>query len=45
MFVAYYCNGYSMAPLTQYKNNKIKQELTKKKATSQVNPMKDYTLI
>ena len=31
MFVAYYCNGCSMAPLTQYKNNEIKQELTKEK--------------
>ena len=31
MFVAYYCNGCSTAPLRQYKNNEIKQELTKKK--------------
>ena len=31
MFVAYYSNGRSMAPLTQYKNNEIKQELTKEK--------------
>ena len=31
MFVAYYCNGCSMAPLRQYKNNEIKQELTKEK--------------
>ena len=31
MFVAYYSNGRSMAPLTQYKNNEIKQELTKAK--------------
>ena len=31
MFVAYYCEGYSTAPLTQYKNNKIKQDLTKEK--------------
>ena len=31
MFVAYYCQGYSAAPLTQYKNNEIKQELTKEK--------------
>ena len=31
MFVAYYCNGCSMAPLQQYKNNEIKQELTKEK--------------
>ena len=31
MFVAYYCEGCSAAPLTQYKNNKIKQELTKEK--------------
>ena len=45
MFVAYYSNGRSMAPLTQYKNNEIKQELKKKKTISQVNPMKDYTLI
>ena len=27
--VAYYCNGCNMTPLTQYKNNKIEQELTK----------------
>ena len=31
MFVAYYCEGSSTAPLTQYKNNEIKQELTKEK--------------
>ena len=31
MFVAYYCNGCSMAPLRQYENNEIKQELTKEK--------------
>ena len=31
MFVAYYCEGCSTAPLKQYKNNKIKQELTKEK--------------
>ena len=31
MFVAYYCEGCSAAPLTQYKNNEIKQELTKEK--------------
>ena len=31
MFVAYYCEDSSAAPLTQYKNNKIKQELTKEK--------------
>ena len=31
MFVAYYCNGCSMALLTQYKNKEIKQELTKEK--------------
>ena len=31
MFVAYYCDGCSMAPLTQYKNKEIKQELTKRK--------------
>ena len=31
MFVAYYCEGHSAAPLTQYKNNQIKQELTKEK--------------
>ena len=30
MFVAYYCEGCSAAPLTQYKINEIKQELTKK---------------
>ena len=31
MFVAYYCEGCSAAPLTQYKNNEIKQELAKEK--------------
>ena len=31
MFAAYYCEGCSAAALTQYKNNKIKQELTKEK--------------
>ena len=31
MFVAYYCEGCSAAQLTQYKNNEIKQELTKDK--------------
>ena len=31
MFVAYYCDRCSMAPLTQNKNNEIKQELTKEK--------------
>ena len=31
MFVACYCNGCSMALLTQYKNKEIKQELTKEK--------------
>ena len=31
IFVAYYCEGCSVAPLTQYKNNEIKQELTKEK--------------
>ena len=31
MFVAYYCEGCSTAPLTQYKNSKIKQESTKEK--------------
>ena len=31
MFVAYCCSGCSMAPLTQYNNNEIKQELTRKK--------------
>ena len=29
MFVTYYCEGCSTAPLTQYKKNEIKQELTK----------------
>ena len=29
MFVACYCNGCNMVPLIQYKNNEIKQELTK----------------
>ena len=31
MFVAYYWEGYSAAPLIQYKNNKIKQELAKER--------------
>ena len=31
MFVVYYCEGCNTAPLTQYKNNEIKQELTKEK--------------
>ena len=30
MFVAYYCEGCSAAPLTQYKINKIKQEKKEK---------------
>ena len=28
MLVAHSCNGYSSAPLTQYKNNQIYQEMT-----------------
>ena len=28
MFVAYNCNGCSTAPLTQYKNNPMYQEIT-----------------
>ena len=28
MFVAYNCNGWSTAPLTQYKNNPIYQDIT-----------------
>ena len=31
MFVAYYCEECSLALLTQYKNNEIKQDLTKEK--------------
>ena len=31
MFVVYFCEGCSTAPLTQYKNNEIQQELTKEK--------------
>ena len=31
MFVAYCCEGCSAASLTQYKNNEIKQEMTKEK--------------
>ena len=31
MFVVYYCEGCNTAPLTQYKNNEIKQELTREK--------------
>ena len=37
MFVAYYCEGCSAAPLTQYKNTEIKQELTKEKKVFGVN--------
>ena len=29
MFVAYNCNGCTSAPITQYKNNEIFQEITK----------------
>ena len=36
MFVAYYCEGCSAAPLTQYKNN-IKQGLAKEKYYSWYN--------
>ena len=31
MFVAYNCNGYSAALITQYRNNEIFQEITKEK--------------
>ena len=31
MFVAYNCDGRSDAPLTQYRNNEIYQELTKER--------------
>ena len=31
MFVAYHCDGCSIAPLTHYKNNEIKHKLTKEK--------------
>ena len=31
MFVTYNCNGCSAAPITQYRNNKIFQEITKEK--------------
>ena len=31
MFVSYYCEGCSAAPLTKYENNEIKQELTREK--------------
>ena len=31
MFVAYFCEGCSAVPLTKYKSNRIKQELTKEK--------------
>ena len=30
MFIAYNCNGCSTAPLTQYKNNEIYQEITER---------------
>ena len=30
MFLAYYCDRCSMARLTQYKNNEVKQELKKR---------------
>ena len=29
MFVAYNCNGCTSAPITQYKNNEIFQDITK----------------
>ena len=45
MFVAYYCEGCSVAPLTQYKNNEIKQELTKEKYYFGDELMKNYILI
>ena len=44
MFVTYYCEGCSAAPLTQYKNNKIKQELTKKKFILGMILMKDILI-
>ena len=28
MFIAYNCNGCTMSPLTQYKNNEIYQKIT-----------------
>ena len=31
MFVSYWCNGYSTAPLPEYANNEIYQELTKER--------------
>ena len=31
MFVAYNCDGRSDAPLTQYRNNEIYQEITKER--------------
>ena len=45
MFVAYYCEGCSAAPLTQYKYNEIKQELTKEKNILEMILMKDFILI
>ena len=29
MFIAYNCNGCTSAPITQYKNNEVYQEITK----------------
>ena len=36
MFVPYYCEGCSAAPLTKYNKNEIKQELAKEKKYFQI---------
>ena len=45
IFAAYYSEGCSAAQLTQYKNNKIKQELTKEKIILEMILIKDCILI
>ena len=44
MLVAYYCEGCSAAPLTQYKNNKINKSLQKKKFILEMILMKDILI-
>ena len=44
-FVTWSCNGSSVAPLTDYINNPIYQELITKMITSIVEGMKEFTLI
>ena len=45
IFAAYYSEGCSVAQLTQYKNNEIKQELTKEKIILEMILIKDCILI